>query len=123
MIISALAVMAMLNGTPKLIYTFPYKTEEACKTAQDRLETAGQYEVGSMCVETEVNQWTDPKHQGWVLGMVLIDDKTGKTIGSPSEVPMSDLADCKAGLLQALKSAYDHNKLNTAFFCFNSTQS
>ncbi|HBS5758179.1 MULTISPECIES: hypothetical protein [Enterobacteriaceae] len=123
MIISTLAVMAMLNGTPQLVYTFPYKTEEACKTAQDRLETAGQYEIGSMCVETEVSKWIEPKHQGWILGMVLIDEKTGKPIGSPSEVTMSNLTDCKAGLLQGLKSAHDHNKLNTAFFCFNSTQS
>lgn len=121
--ISFLAIMAMLNGTPELIYNFPYKTEEACKTAQNSLETAGQYEVGSMCIESEVSKWIEPKHQGWVLGMVLIDEKTGKPIGSPSEVPMRSLADCKAGLLHGLKSAYDHNKLNTAFFCFNSTQS
>lgn len=122
MIISVLGILTTLSGTPQPIYTFPYKTEAACKSAQESLVIAGKFELGSICHQIEMEQWIDAKHQGWVLGMVLVNEQTGKHIGSPSETPMSSQAECETGLVQGQKSAREHKKQNIAFFCFNSTQ-
>lgn len=123
MIIAVMAILATLNGTPKLIYSYPYQNMDSCKSAKNSLEAAGKYEINSMCMETEVEQkWISSNYQGWVLGMVRINDNIGKAIGSAREIPMSSKAECKTGLLQSMYRASNQGMSDVAFFCFNSTQ-
>lgn len=123
MIVAVLAVLATLNGTPELIYSYPYRNMEACKSAKSNIETAGQFELNSMCMETEINQkWVQADYQGWVLGMVRLNEGTGKAIGSPQEIPLSSKEECKAGLLRGMYTAHNNGINNIAFFCFNSIQ-
>lgn len=123
MIVAVLAIMATLNSTSAMIYSYPYQNMEACKSARNAVEVTGKYELNSMCLETEIDQkWIPANYQGWVLGMVRINDKTGKTVGSPREIPMSNKAECKAGLLRSMYTASNQGMSDIAFFCFDSTQ-
>jgi len=123
MIVTVLAVLATLNGTPEMIYSYPYRNIDACKSAKIKMETAGPYELNSMCLKTEIDQkWVQANYQGWVLGMVRINEKTAKKMGSPVEIPMSNKAECKEGILQSMYKAHNKRMDDIAFFCFDSTQ-
>lgn len=93
------------------------------RNTKNAIETAGKYELNSTYLETEIDQkWKPANYQGWALGMVRVNDKTGKVTGSPREIPMSNKTECKAALLKSMYVDNNHGMSDIAFFCFDSMQ-